>query len=436
MIKLNNYIFHRNYGDTTVVYNTYMQTFYHFNDTVGIVLDYLREGIQPNDIVAQLKVRYPASSSEASAYVSEVIDMLLKEKIVFDTLSKNATLEERCVFDISENNNLFSILFETTYRCNEKCKHCYVCDSSENELTIDEIRKVFSDLRSLNVMNIILSGGDVFCRKDFLDIFSLAIEFGFAVDIYTNGVLCDDSKVVEIARRHPRSIHFSIYSLDPQKHDEFTQIPNSFAKTIAVAKKFRDLGVAVNFKTILLKMNCDELSAMIDFARDFGATIQIGTVLRQKQDGSLSPLALRVEDEVYGEIIPVISEKLNRSKEDEIQGRNLDSKICGAGFTSLTINPYGKVFPCGSLDIEVGDIRKSSIIDIWENSQELKRWKEETWRAVEKCNKCEKATVCAYCPGIALQRNNTPFLQYDDACILTDATIKYINSKGGGQHAE
>ena len=147
MIKLHNYIFYRIYNDTTVLYNTYLQTFYHFNDTVGIVLDYLKLGIQPIDIVKQMEDKYPNSSAEISDFVSEVISMLMSEKIIFDTLNASATLEEHCVFDISEKNNLFSVLFETTYRCNEKCKHCYVCNQSENELTLEEIKVVFEDLR-------------------------------------------------------------------------------------------------------------------------------------------------------------------------------------------------------------------------------------------------------------------------------------------------
>ncbi len=427
MFKLPNYIFYRTYDETTILYNTYTQTVYHFNDTIGIVLDYIRQGLNEKQIVIELHNQYGNDIEEAQNIFDEVVSILIKENILPDNQSISASLEERCILDITDNNHLFSVLFEITYKCNEKCRHCYVCNQNEPELTFEEIKNILIDLKKLNVLNIVFTGGDVFCRKDFLDILVVAHELGFVVDIYTNGLLCDDTKVIEIARRHPRSIHFSIYSTNPQKHDEFTQIPNSFSKTIDVATKFRDLGVAVNFKTTLLDMNYAEMSDIIDFSRNFGASLQIGTVLRLKQDGSDTPLSLKVQKDIYLKTIPLISKKLNRKKEDVIKCRNANSRICGAGFTSISINPYGKVFACSSLPLVMGDIRQSSIIDIWQNSPQLKKWKESTWDMIHQCNKCEKSSICSFCPGIAMQYNDTPFNSYEDGCIVTEATLAYIN---------
>ena len=392
-------------------------------------MDYLKEGLEQEQIVAALSKRYGNSSEEIHECVTDVIELLKKERILLDFSQNGATLEEHCILDISNSNQLFSVLFETTYRCNEKCRHCYVCNQNDQELSLAEIKTLLRDLKRLNVLNLILTGGDVFCRTDFLDIFAEASALGFSIDIYTNGVLCDDFKVVEIARRHPRCIHFSIYSLDSQKHDDFTQVEGSLRKTLDTAAKFRDLGVAVNFKTTMLEMNYEEMPAIIDFARDFGASLQIGTVLRKKQDGTDAPLRLKAAKEIYMKTIPLISEKMNRAKDDTVRARRADSRICEAGFGSISVNPYGKVFACSNLPIVMGDIRKESIVDIWNHSLELKKWKESVWQQINGCAQCEMASICAYCPGIAMQHHNTPFAQYQDGCTLTEAVLTYINKK-------
>ena len=427
MIRLPNYVYYRIYGESTLLYNTLLQMVYNFNNTVGIILDYIRLGYNEKEIPTLLSAKYGNDENECAALVEETVQLLKKENILIDISKTTATLEEHCIQDIVDNNNLFSVLFEITYQCNEKCKHCYVCKDKREELSLDEIKKVLLDLKQLNVLNLVLTGGDVFCRKDFLDIFDYAIKLGFVVDIYTNGLYCDDSKIVAIARRHPRSIHFSIYSLDAKKHDEFTQVPGSFERTIAVAEKFRDLGVAVNFKTTMLEMNYDEIPQVIDFARNFGASLQIGTVLKYKQDGDSSPVSLKVCKDIFLDVIPRIQQKLDMPRDDKVCKRIPSSRICGAGFTSISINPYGEVFACSSLPIVVGNVREANIIDIWENSTVLKEWKSCTWSMVSKCKDCDSASVCAFCPGIAMQYHNTPFRDYEDGCILTEATIKYIN---------
>ena len=153
MRRLQNYIFYRNYGETTILYNTYLQTIYHFNDTVGVVLDYIVKGLSDDQIVSELNKKYRNDINETKSFVEEVMSLLNKEGILYDIQKNTAALEERCIFDITDNNHLFSVLFEITYKCNEKCKHCYVCDENDAELTLEEIKDILVDLKKLNVLN-------------------------------------------------------------------------------------------------------------------------------------------------------------------------------------------------------------------------------------------------------------------------------------------
>jgi MoaA/NifB/PqqE/SkfB family radical SAM enzyme len=43
-------------------------------------------------------------------------------------------------------------------------------------------------------------------------------------------------------------------------------------------------------------------------------------------------------------------------------------KQCGAGSATITVDPYGNVYPCVQWRRHVGNLHESSIIDLWRNS--------------------------------------------------------------------
>ena len=55
------------------------------------------------------------------------------------------------------------------------------------------------------------TGGDVFVRKDFLDIYMYAKKKGFIIEIYTNGVLINDNIVEVFTKYPPLLVDISLY---------------------------------------------------------------------------------------------------------------------------------------------------------------------------------------------------------------------------------
>ena len=78
---------------------------------------------------------------------------------------------------------------ELTYRCVEKCVHCYIDDAkpfcAKDELTLDDYKNFLRQAREMGCVKVLLTGGEVLLRKDFCDIAEFAVAQGFIVDIYT-----------------------------------------------------------------------------------------------------------------------------------------------------------------------------------------------------------------------------------------------------------
>ncbi len=70
---------------------------------------------------------------------------------------------------------------------------------------------------------------------------------------------------------------------------------------------------------------------------------------------------------------------------------------CSAGISNLYIASDGLVYPCLGLafpEFVIGDIKKESIINIWNNSNLLKRLRNLSVDDFEKCKKCKFKTYC------------------------------------------
>src|SRR2546428_13436881 len=81
-----------------------------------------------------------------------------------------------------------AVLFEVTHRCNLGCAHCYLTEGpvgrpkpTREELTLDEIRPVLDQLAEAGTLFLTLTGGEVFMRRDFLEIVAHARACGFSV---------------------------------------------------------------------------------------------------------------------------------------------------------------------------------------------------------------------------------------------------------------
>src|ERR1700758_1846144 len=80
-----------------------------------------------------------------------------------------------------------SVHLDVTYRCNERCSHCYLDHEDKGEMTTEEIRGVLDQLADAGVFFLAFSGGEVFLRRDFLNLVEYARRLQFNLKGKTNG---------------------------------------------------------------------------------------------------------------------------------------------------------------------------------------------------------------------------------------------------------
>lgn len=111
----------------------------------------------------------------------------------------------------------YSAMFETNYRCNLNCVHCYVNlpagdrEAQAREMTLPEIERILQELAEAGTLLLAITGGEPLLRPDWWKIYLLAKRMGFLVILFTNATLVTPEVADRFVEFSPYSIEISLY---------------------------------------------------------------------------------------------------------------------------------------------------------------------------------------------------------------------------------
>lgn len=430
MISVNKFdISYRNYEEFAVLYNLRTKEIFKFEDVAADILAIIDSKCQVeiDSIIDDILEIYECNREDISEDIKFFVSQLYELGIVMidgkyyekfgeideKSQSTNDDFEGRMINLVYEKGMLYSVTFEMTYACNEKCIHCYANypENSDKKAVVssDKYKEIIDCLYEMRCMHLAFTGGDPFMYKDFEEIFAYARSKGFVCDIYTNGLfLADNPEVLErIIKLRPRAFYISLYGANADIHDKITSIQGSFEKTVSTVKMLCGANISVVLNVMLLSVNCDQLDGILNLAKELGAEYRIGMSLIYKNDGDASPMQYFIDDKhKIKELLAKNTDNLY-SIDTPIGEENVSDRLCGAGTATLAIAPDGQVYPCISLKLTLGSVFSESIDTIW-NSEKRKNLEQllNFDKAVE-CRKCEYKKYCAHCPGISLAESDS-----------------------------
>ncbi len=319
---------------------------------------------------------------------------------------------------------------ELTYRCNFNCIHCYQgehCRSNSNkfgkELKSSQWKYILDELSEMGILEVVFTGGEIFLRKDALDILIYARKNGFWVSILTNGSLLTEGIIDKLVHFNIRKIEASFNGASKETFEKITGVEGSYKKVLKNLKLMRKKGLIPFIKPCLLKNNSQEILRIMDFAKKEGFSFRHWQEIIPRLDGDQFPTSLRPSPEEYLKMESVITKrvqefisagfkeygsqtepchhrKLNKPPPAELYNINLKSERlfdCQAGFSMLCINPFGKMNVCSLLSFPMYNILRGNVKEGWEvvkksvdNSRKPRNYK---------CDKCSLSQICQPCPA-------------------------------------
>jgi radical SAM protein with 4Fe4S-binding SPASM domain len=303
-----------------------------------------------------------------------------------------------------------SVHLDVTYRCNERCVHCYLDHEDHGEMTTTEIKDLLDQLAGAGVFFLTLSGGEILLRKDFFEILEYARELTFSVKLKSNAIMIRKREAQRIRTLGVESIQVSIYSHRPEVHDAITKVKGSLKRSLEAIRFLKSYGLKVIIANVLMAQNRQDYPGVRALAAEIGVDCTLDPTITPKMDGDRSVLNLNVDrsalEQVFRDqsLVGNVAEFCATSSKPDVD--ELESLPCSAGHTSCYISPYGDVYPCVQFPLPSGNIRSRRFLDIWRNSTQLNDVRSIRLRDMPSCSKCIHGSACTRCPGLAYMEGN------------------------------
>ena len=311
-----------------------------------------------------------------------------------------------------------NVHLDLTYRCNERCVHCYLDHDDHGEMTTAEIKVLLDQMADAGVFYLTFSGGEIMMRKDFFEILEHARARTFCVKLKTNGVLIREKEAKRLRALGVESVQISIYSHRPEVHDAITKMPGSLRQSIEAVRLLRKQGVRVNLANVLMVQNAQDYPGVRALAAELDAKFTMDPTVTPMMDGDRSILKLNVDQAALREVFR--DQGLVENVEEfcapprSVDEEALNMLPCSAGHTSCYVSPYGDVYPCVQFPLPSGNVRHMKFVDIWRDSPQLKEVRSITLRDMPSCSQCTHGATCTRCPGLAYMEGNMRGPSYQD----------------------
>jgi radical SAM protein with 4Fe4S-binding SPASM domain len=304
------------------------------------------------------------------------------------------------------------VSIEVTRRCPLECLHCYNnlpmgdMEAKRRELSKEEHFKMLDELVEMGCFWLLYTGGEIFARKDFLEIYTYAKKKGFLITLFTNGTIINEQIADYLVEWPPFAIEISLYGRTRETYEALTAVPGSYDRCLRGIKLLKERGLPLKLKTVATSVNKHEVLAMQQFAEEeLGVEFKVDGQINPRIDCSQSPLAVRVTPEeavALDMCSPKRVSEYRKLAKAGIENPPALSQIdttysCGGGMNSFAINANGEVGICVISQLETFGIRDAGVKKVWEQSLLQLRNRKRT--TVTKCVECRIQSLCGMCPA-------------------------------------
>lgn len=313
-----------------------------------------------------------------------------------------------------------SLSLEVTGACNVACLHCYMPGiNRHDEISTDEIRRILDEAADAGVLWLLLTGGEPFVRKDFVEIYKYSKKKGFIINLFSNGTLIDERIADMLAEWPPFVVEITVHSMNEEIFDKITRVKGSFARCMEGIWLLHERGINLRIKTVAMKQNKGELNDIERFAAEIGAEHRFDPHIQPKINGDDAPLRFRLSPEEIVELDSEHTERLRDWKEifeNKVACATDHIFSCGAGVRSCYVNAQGRLSACLMTNYLSYDLKNGSFREAW--SEFLPSVINRRPKTEYKCHSCELIVLCGRCPAWAYLEAGDEEAPVDHLCRI------------------
>ncbi len=334
-------------------------------------------------------------------------------------------------------------VWEVTNACNNRCEQCHAGSGKPlpNELNTEEgLRLLDSMARIKEFRMLAFGGGEPLVRPDIFELVAHARKLGLEISIATNGTLLTREMAKDFKKLGVANIAVGLNADNSQDHERITRVPGSFEKSRQAIDATLEAGMNLQINTTAMKENRAAIPGLLKLASEVDAQIvllyQLVPEGRGKEEMELSLNEYRSLTELVAS-----SQKTSRAIIEPTcspqywaylmshNGRSVPMKLaqavfkgCVAGSGLCYVKPDGEVWPCPFVPVSGGNVRNSSLEEIWYKSEVFQNLRSRENLTGIKCRPCRFKSICGGCRGRAYAHSGD-YLDDDPLCFLNHSSV-------------
>lgn len=300
---------------------------------------------------------------------------------------------------------LTNLHIEITSKCNERCVHCYIPHENKvNHIEPDLFYDVLEQCKNMRLLHLTLSGGEPMLHKNFCNFLKKCNEYNFSVNVLSNLTLLNDEIIQEMKMNPLLGVQVSLYSMNPNIHDGITQLKGSFEKTKNAILKLIEYDIPLQISCPIMKQNKNCYDEVIKWAEKHKIYVGADSVIIARYNHTTQNLSCRLSiDEIKKNINDKVTNDAKYLEQMELEAEKKkhimpNDIVCTVCHSSICIADNGSVYPCaGWQDYIVGNVKETSLKDIWDNSEKVQYLRGLRKQDFPKCIQCTGKEFCTMC---------------------------------------
>ena len=282
--------------------------------------------------------------------------------------------------------------FELTARCNFDCKMCYVHLGEEEiqtqgrELTNTEWLEIARQAKEAGMLYLTLTGGEVFVRPGFRELYEELSQMGFLIQIFSNGYCIDETVLEWLRQTPPYMLRFTLYGVSDETYENVCGIKNGFTRVSHAIDLVKEARIPFYMVSTLVKENKDDLEKMYAYAAQknivFRATAAVVKSIRSvKRNIEEHRLCNEEWDALEMKELPHVENLLD---------------VCGNYRKGFWLTWNGNLQLCAFMKEPATSVLEHMFVEAW---REL-LIKLDRMKTPNECKSCKYSVFCGKCPGV------------------------------------
>lgn len=261
------------------------------------------------------------------------------------------------------------LMINITERCNLQCKHCYIPEKNQVDMSLDNLKKLINDFYALQGSRLILTGGEPFLYSNLLPLMHFLKKIPLQKVLLSNGILINEKlELLKLLKENYFEVFVSLDGLKEAHND--LRNANCFRDTLEGIKILLENDISVSINTMVHKENINQFDEMYNLIKSLGEikswAIDIPTFdkstpdeIREKYEISYEKGAEILKNYGWGVLF-----------ESEACSKDL---ACGPNI--MAIDVLGNLSKCGFFsDNNIGNVFNLGLKKSWEAVQADLNW--------------------------------------------------------------